>query len=199
MIKAFTLSVLLGVLVLGIFAFSKAPEAKHANVPTSVQKDLEVPEHVIYRQLFHDIVVRNERANELERTGQNVPSLRNLYQRRAGLSEDQDRVLHEIALNCEQEVKQQDAKAKVIIDNFKKQYPEGRVPPGETPAPPSPELVSMQAERNAIILRARDRLREAFGAEEFKRFETFVENHIAPNVKPLANDQLTRTTPPEGH
>lgn len=200
MIKKFVLSILcLGFLLVGILAFTRASTSKQGNELSASQEQPAVPEHVIYRQLFHDIVALNERADELGRQGMNAPSLRNVYKRRADLSEDQARVLYEIALDCEHQVNQQDAKAKVIIDNFKSRYPGGRVPSGEIPGPPSPELVSMQAERNAIILRARDRLREAFGDEEFKRLKEFVENRIAPNVRPVANNQLTPILPSEGH
>ena len=196
MIKTFTLSLLLlGVLVVGIFAFSRTSETKQSNDPRFGQKDLAIPEHVMYRQLYHDVVVLNERADEMERHGQSVLSLRSVYKRRAELTEDQAQVLYEIALNCEQQVKQQDAKARVIIDNYKRRYPDGRVPAGEIPAPPSPELAGMQAERNAIILRSRDRLHNAFGEAEFRRFTVFLEHHVAPNVRPVSNDQLTRVSP----
>ena len=194
MIKKFTLSVLLFAgLVVGIFAFNTIPETKQSGDLTLSRNDLVIPEHVIYRHLFHDIVALNEKADEMERQGQSAGlSLRTVYKRRAELTEDQARVLYEIALNCEQQVNAQDAKAKVIIDAYKSRYPGGRVPAGETPAPPSPELVGMQAERNAIILRSRDRLREIFGDAEFERFKGFLEHQVAPKIRPVSNDQLTR-------
>jgi hypothetical protein len=40
----------------------------------------------------------------------------------------------------------------------------------------------MQQERNAIILRARDRLRQAFGAKEFERFDAFLQAHVKPAI-----------------
>jgi len=177
-------------LSVGAFALSRSPQAAQSNGETPdgtpANAGAAIPSHVVYRQLFHQVAALNEYADHLEREGKVHSPARGVFKRQAALNDEQVSILNQIAADCEREVKQQDLRARVIINAFSSQYPDGRVPDGQVPAPPSPELVSMQAERNAIILRARDRLREAYGEEEFGRFETFVERRIASNIKRLS-------------
>ena len=154
------------IIALGVVAFSLPPRSE-PRTNRAHQETLEIPEHVIYRHVFHHAYILRERAE---------------YRRQANLSEEQERVLLEIAIECEQEVQQQDARAKIIIDAYRARYPGGRVPTGETPPPPPAELRTLQTERNAIILRARDRLRTAFSEQEFERFNEFVRRRVAPNI-----------------
>lgn len=157
-----------------------------------VETGHEVPEHVAYRHLFHQAHLLNEKADQAERQGKSeaASSLRSIYKREAELNDEQTRLFNEVAAECEREVVEQDKKAKVIIDAFRAQYPGGRVPDGEPLPPPSPELAQMQLERNAIILRSRDRLRAALGEEEFSRFKHFVKVKIAPNIRPMSPGEL---------
>src|SRR5205085_1056199 len=161
-------------LSIGVFALSGSPQITKGPALAANNVSPDIPEHVIYRQIFHQVVAFNEYADQLESQGKDSSSVRTIYKRQAELTDEQALILGRIAAECERDVKQQDLKAKVIIDAYKAQYPDGRVPDGQSPAPPSPELASMQAERNAIILRARDRLRASLGEEEFSRFESFV-------------------------
>ena len=84
----------------------------------------------------------------------------------------------------ELQVAAQDAKAKVIIDRFRAQYPYGIVNPSFPLKPPSPELKEMQQERNNIILRARDQLRAELGEEAFARFDQFVKQRALQGAQP---------------
>lgn len=168
---------------------------------TQAEAGYAVPEHVIYRHLFHHAYAMNQEADKAERKGDSNAafSLRAVYKREAELNDVQARVFSEVAAECEREVNEQDRKAKVIINAFRAQYPGGRVPNGEPLPPPSPELAQMQNERNAIILRARDRLRAALGEEEFSRFKRFVRVRVAPNIHPLSPEQLPSTLTAETH
>ncbi len=110
------------------------------------------------------------------------------------MNDEQSGALNEIAIDCDREVKLQDARAQAIIEAYEAQYPNGKVPHGETPKPPPVELDLMTQERNAIVLRARDRLRATFGEEEFKRFDEFIKQRIAPNVKQMSPGQPSPAT-----
>jgi len=148
-----------------------------------------IPDHVAYRFVFHQIVSLEKQAQEAENQGKDGQSLRTLFQRRAGLNDEQARVLLEIASDCENETRAQDAKAKIIIDAFKAQYPGGEVPKGQTVAPPPAELQTMQAERNAMILRSRERLHVMFGDDAFQKFDEFVRTHAKQNIHPILPSQ----------
>ncbi len=150
--------------------------------PSPPQRSAEVPDHIAYRHLFNHVLAFKKRADEEEKQGKDGTAFRNFFRRKAELKDEQGRALEEIAADCDQEVKRQDALAKVVIDTYKAQYPNGKVPHGESPKPPPAELKSMTEERKVIILRARDRLHATLGDEEFNRFDGFVKRYVAPNV-----------------
>lgn len=172
------------VLALGVgtFAVIRPVKSVKDNRPPQQQVQ-EVPEHVPYIFLFHQLASLKQQADEADRQGKNDSSLRSLFKNQAALNDEQASALDTIAFDCVREVAQQDAKAKVIIDAFKARHPGGKLQRGETLPPPPAELTAMQEERNAIILRARDRLHTALGEQEFNRFEEFVKQHVVPNVK----------------
>lgn len=149
-------------------------------------QDPVVPDYVVYWTVFHKVVLIREKARELQaqgRLGQNRPAP---LQQEAGLTQAQAIALEGIAFACEQQVKQQDAKAKVIADAFRAQFPGGRIPDNATPPAPPPELKVLWDERNAMILRARDQLRTAFGEEVFARFDGYAKSRFGKNVEPIA-------------
>lgn len=166
--------------VVGSLALARQSQSVKSSAARSQPRS--VPDYVTYKHLFRHVVAFRKQAEENEREGKNGAVLRTFFKRKAQLSDEQVSALEQIAADCDEEVRQQDARAKVIIDNYKAQYPDGKVPHGETPKPPPPELKAMTQERNAIVLRARDRLRAAFGEGEFRRFDDFVQRHVAPNV-----------------
>ncbi|MFN2452806.1 MAG: hypothetical protein ABR577_01155 [Pyrinomonadaceae bacterium] len=174
--------IVLGVFALAIGSLALGRQSQSAQ-SSSPQKPSEIPDHVAYKHLFHHVVAFKKQAEEAEKQGKDGSAFRAFFKRKAELSDEQSRALNEVAIECDREVKQQDARAQIIIDEYATQYPNGKVPHGETPKPPPVELEVMTQERNAIILRARDRLHAAFGDEEFKRFGEFIKRRIAPNVK----------------
>lgn len=188
----------LGGIVLALCAFAFARPTTSTNIKsaktitaqqTTPQHELArqkapVPEHVIYGLLLHHVYTLKHQSIENERRGKDGSSLRSAYKRKAGLSDYEALTLEKIASECEQEVAQVDARAKVVIDAFRARYPGGRVPQGEMVSPPPPELQAMQKERDDIVLSARERLRAAFGDVEFERFDTFVQKNVVPEIQP---------------
>ncbi len=181
-------------LVTGVLGFKY--EVTSSRKTQASQKEAQsIPDHAVYRQLFHHHVALKNKAEELERQGKNAKALRSFYKEAAGMTDDEARAFDQIASDCERDVAKQDDKAKAMIDAVRQRYPNGKVPKGEKPPEAPPELKAMQEERNTIILRARDRLRAALGEQEFQRFSQFVERDVKPNVtsEPL-NRQRPETT-----
>jgi len=173
-----------GVLATGRPHISSSHAPERALEPTLQQQSGEVPEHVVYRMFLRQIFTNQQQAEKAEARGDQraAQAWRHHYED-AGLSEEQTRVLTRIATECEREVKEIDAKAKVIIDARRAlYYPGGKVPPGGKSAPPSPELIAMQQERDALMLRYRERVREAFGEQEFARLQEFLRRRVVPNI-----------------
>jgi hypothetical protein len=181
-------------LVIGALGFKYEANSSQKKGTLSEQSQ-NIPDYAVYRQLFHHHMILKAKADEIEKQGKNGKALRSFYQETAGLSDDQARAFDRIAADCERDVARQDEKAKALIDSIRKNYPGGKVPAGQKPPEAPIELKAMQDDRNAIILNARDRLRAAFGEQEFKRFSDFVERDVKPNVtSEPANRQRPQTT-----
>lgn len=137
-----------------------------------------IPDYEVYHQLFHNHVAMKKKAHDLEKLGKDGKFLRGFYQRQAKLSDQQARMLEEIASSCDEEVAKLDTKAAAIIDEALAKNGNGKLPKGTSPPEPPAELKNLWNERNAIILRAKERLEAAFGPPEFKRFEEFVKSNV---------------------
>lgn len=177
------------VLLAGAFTIGRNTSSKavRQNLPLRVQPSQQspvAPDHVVYNFLFHKVVRLREKTRELQAQGRIGQKPYFPLQREAGLTEARATALEAIAFACWQQVAQQDEKAKAIINAFQSRFPGGRVPEGGAPPPP-PELKAMWEERNAMILRARDQLRVAFGEEEFARFDNYAKFHYGANKSPV--------------
>ncbi len=142
-----------------------------------------VPEFVPYMFLFNHHEFNLQKAAELDRQSKNGAGYRSMEKRLAGLTDQEAVVLDQVTADCERELEKQDERAREVINAFRARFPPGRLPEGVLLPPPPAELTQMQEERNAIILRARDRLHEAFGDESFKRLDSFVKSQVASDVQ----------------
>lgn len=142
-----------------------------------------LPEYVPYMFLFDHHGSNLRKAVKLELQSKDATFFRSMFKNQIGLSDEKSAVLDQVTRDCEQELVVQDAKAQRVISKFKARYRDGIVPPGETVSAPPPELSALQQERNAIILRARDRLHGAFGEGEFARFDSFIRGRFASRVQ----------------
>ena len=154
-----------------------------------------IPDYEVYHQVFHHHVAMKKKAGELEKLGNDGKFLRGFYQREAKLSNEQARVFDEIASSCEEEVAKQDIKAGAIIDDALARNGNGKLAEGTSPPEPPAELKTLWDERNAIILRARDRLQAAFGAQEFERFEEFVKSNVESRMTSAPANRQRPATP----
>jgi hypothetical protein len=171
--------VIAGMLAVGMMAHPKQiSQQQSASPPNSPP-----PEQVTYSAFFHYVVDLKNQAADLERSGKNGSSLRSYVQLHAELNYEEGRMLDEIAAMCIQEVTQQDQKALAVIQKFKGQFPGGRVPKGAKLPPPPPELKVLQQQRDAIILRARDRLKKDIGEVGFNKVNDFIERNISPSIR----------------
>jgi len=149
----------------------------------SPKQAAKVPEHVMYKHLFHHVMALKKRTEDTEKEGKDASQFKTHFIRKANLSPEQSRILEEVAGEFDQEEQLIAAKAKPLVEAYKAQYPNGQVPHGQTPARPPEELRKLSEERDAAVLRARDSLHVRLGDEEFKRFDNFVKTHIAPNIE----------------
>ncbi len=132
-----------------------------------------VREPQLYRTLFHTVFLLNEQAEEAERAGRTeaAQALRRAFKQEAELEAEQGVILDRLAAECEEAVRAVDARAREILAARRANYPDGKLWAGQQPLPPSPELLVLQREREAVVLGYRDRLREAFGPRAWEAFD----------------------------
>jgi hypothetical protein len=178
-------------MAISVLAFTRVtrPYAQGSTpaLPQSSQPD--VPDEIAYRHLFRYVGKFKKEADELEAHGKDETSYRTHFKRAANLSDYHARALDDIATQYLSEVQVVDARARQVIESYRAQYPGGKVPKGETPAPPPSELKQLREQRDAITLRYRDGLHSTFGENEFNNFNSeFVKKRIAPNVRPAGDN-----------
>ena len=182
-------------MAIAFFSFTRvtqpaAQSSRQGAQPASDQSvQPEVPDEIAYRHLFRYVGKLKKEAEELEGRGKDATSYRTHFKRAANLIEYHAEALDNIATQYLSEVQVVDARARQVIESYRAQYPGGKVPKGETPAPPPSELKQLREQRDAITLRYRDSLRSTFGEGEFTNFNTkFVKKRIAPNIRPAGDN-----------
>jgi hypothetical protein len=142
-----------------------------------------IPDEVVYKHLFSHVLALKEKAEKAEKEGKDATQFRTHFKRKAKLSDEEVQTLNRVAEEWQQEMAPIDARAKAVIQIYKAQFPGGQLPHGQTPPPPPPELRTLSEQRDAAVLRARDRLKTAFGETEFNRFHGYVRDRVTPNVQ----------------
>ena len=127
-------------LLVGVFTFGKKTlsERVGANVTRpehASEAHPSVPDHVVYGVMFAKVVRLREKTRELQTKGRVGLNGYFPLQREVTLTQGQATVLEAIATSCQQLVRQQDKKARQIVDAFRSQFVDGRVPPGERRRP----------------------------------------------------------------
>lgn len=189
--KALTIFALIAI-SLSVFAFNgyqpssgKTPQI----TPSSPQgtkespRPSDAPEHVIYRQFFHHLVTLKERAKDVESKGGDGRGLRSYFKRKANLTDDEALALDAVAVDCERQVAELDAKAKPIIDAYRARLLHGKIDTKNLPPLP-PELATLQEKRNLTILHARERLQKLLGHQAFSRLDEFIKMNAERNSRP---------------
>lgn len=143
----------------------------------------DVPEDIVYGQVFRHLEELNKKADEEEQKGNNGNKLRNLYKQMARLDDRQARALDKIVRGANQELKKLDHRAKQIIAEGRSRTPGRRLERGQAPPPPPAELSELSQRRKEVIWRAVGELRAEFGEGEFARFADFVERKVKPGIK----------------
>jgi|ERR1700686_2674679 len=169
--------------VLGVAIGGLSLSRQYRSSASSQKKLVQVPEHVMFKHLFHHVITLKKKAEDTEKEGKDATQFKTHFIRKAQLSSEQSHVLEEVAAEFDQEEQLIAARAKPLVEAYTAQYPNGQVPHGQNPARPPGELRKLSEERDAAVLRARDRLHVRLGDEEFKRFDNFVKAQIAPNIE----------------
>lgn len=144
----------------------------------------QVPEHITYWFLFHHLSVLQKQSDEKARQGKNDLGSLSRFKDQTQLDDAQFQILMQIALNCESEASKLDKQAYEIIKIMHAKHPDGVIPSGEK-IPVLPEdLNDLQQQRNQLVLRSRDNLRDALGEEGFANLQSAVVNQVKVAIEP---------------
>jgi MFS superfamily sulfate permease-like transporter len=146
-----------------------------------------IPEHIVYGQIFRHIKELNKKADEEESQGKDGAKFRKLYKSMANLDDAQADILDGIAKKTNVEIEKLDKKAKKIIADFRAKTPEGKLKQGELPPAPPAELNELSNGRKNLILGAIDELHKELGETGFTKFKAFVDEKVKPGVKRINN------------
>ena len=147
----------------------------------------DIPQYVIYSQVFRHIRELNKKADDEERQGRDGEHFRKLYQQMANLDEVQTSQLDQIATETTDKIEKLNVRAMQIIKEIRAKHPDGKLAPGELPPAPPAELGELSAQRRDLILQARERIRSVFGEGEFQRFDKFLQERMKPAIRRLGN------------
>lgn len=155
------------------------------HVPPQTPESQEIPQFVVYSQMFRHVKELHKKAAEEERLGRDGEQFRKLYKQMAKLDDLQTSQLDQIADETAEEIEKLNTRAAQIIKQIRAQHPDGKLAQGELPPTPPSELGELSAKRRDVIMQGRERLRAVFGEGEFQRFDRFVQEHIRPAIRRL--------------
>ena len=141
-----------------------------------------VSEVASYYMLFRHVRSVKEFADETVQKGEDVSFLRSYFTYMAGLDRQQSQTLETIAIETLAQVAEQDARAQTIIDEYDRQFPGGKIPSNIKMPPPPPQLKILQQEKDAMLLKGRDRLQMALGKDGFDKLTTYIAREINPKI-----------------
>lgn len=145
----------------------------------------------LYRVFLAQVTRISEQADEAERLGLNSQYLRSYYINTAQLNASEAVLLSEVASDLASQLAQYDANARELRTRWHVLVQRKRL--NHEPISPVPkELRELQAGRDALILRARDRLRLSLGEAEFNRLDSWVRAN-APWKQPGTAPTNTQT------
>jgi hypothetical protein len=152
----------------------------------------------MYGLFFEHLASLDEVADEQAAAGNAdaATGWRTHEQHAAGLSDEEGKILKQAAYDCNQAVKNQDAKIQAAISAFHDQYPNGQF----LSIPLPPELIQLDQDRIAIINSQIDQLRLGLGDESFQKLDSYIQaNFQAPvQVTPNPPGPMPPTTSPRG-
>ncbi|HEV7890820.1 MAG TPA: hypothetical protein VGP08_09285 [Pyrinomonadaceae bacterium] len=141
-----------------------------------------VPENAVYNEFFYHVNFLRKKADKEEKGGKDARQLRAFYKRQAKLDDAQNDKVSKAASDLEHKLDLMDAKARKVIDKFRADVQAMDIKPGQKMPDPPAQLKTMQAERDALVMSAKESLRANLGDEAFGRLDQYVRQNIAPKM-----------------
>jgi hypothetical protein len=141
----------------------------------------QVPLRVLYRHFLAYQNHLDRAASILDKSGKNGDALRSHFQKKLGFTDIQFQLVRASALRLEIALKDQDAKAKALIDATRADAPNVISNPADLPPIP-PELIEMQRQRDALINQEITHLKQSLGTNAAAKLDALLMYDFARSV-----------------
>jgi hypothetical protein len=178
MTKGFLRSLTLTLVMASMPCLSQTAADPQSGPTTSAAQ---IPLRVLYRHYMAYQNHLDRAAAVLDKAGKNGDALRTHFQKKLGFTDTQFQLVRDSALRLEAALKDQDAKAKALIDATRAKVPSVINGPADLPPVP-PELIDMQKQRDALIDKEIDALKKSLGPSDAAKLDTFLQYDFAPSV-----------------
>ncbi|HWG37973.1 MAG TPA: hypothetical protein VN690_09680 [Terriglobales bacterium] len=128
---------------------------------------------MLYRFLLGNVAFSAKRAAEREAAGLDASAPREYLVRQAGLQEGQSAAVFQVALEFEQQDRQDVAREQALVAAYRAEARQARAEGAPMPAFPV-ELAAIQQQRDADALAARAKIETLLGADGFESLEVYV-------------------------
>lgn len=136
-------------------------------LPSFEQTNPGIPEHVLFDMVFRLDNEFRAKAMAQETAGEIPTAFKYYFKDEAGLTDEENLILKQVAVEFLEEVQPIDAQAQIVIEG------------GGKVAAVAPTLSDLQEQRNAVVLSNRDKLANRLGGTAFGRFNQYVQEDFA--------------------
>lgn len=116
-----------------------------------------MPDSIKFRQLCHHVYAFQTKSDELAKEGKDDAAYRGYFKRYFGLGDREASSFNAITLQCGSQMKNLDDRFRNVMRAFRQQHPAG-LQSGGVIAPLPAEVYKIEAQRQAVALRAKEQL-----------------------------------------
>ncbi len=145
-----------------------------------------IPDEVLYDKLFRIVLSLKKQSESSKTHDQRSMGPANYFKERANLTDQENQLLQDTAIEFLQEVSSLDAQARSIVHNARQNSVNSVV--SRDQSPPA-ELVALQKQKDELVLHYRDHLKESLDGDGFGKIDKFIHGGFASHfrVMPLSS------------
>ena len=169
-------------IAIGAIAFSGQMQSAKQSITTTTTTsngNPQIPTSVLYDQMFRIIISFRRRATIQKLKGERITLMKTYFKEEANLTDQENEILEQVATDFIVAAQPIDDRAGELIAQGRSAFPDNIVPNGQIVPPPPKELGVLQADRNELAMKHRDKLSELLGSDSFSKLDNFVQGNFA--------------------
>src|SRR4030095_13326237 len=170
-------------------------QQKELTVENTKQTAAQVPDYVLYGQLFRSVMLLKQKAAEEEKQGKLAAGYTRVLQATLKLNDTANKELDDAATSWDKEREALTTKAETVIARYRGAEQNADDGARALPADASTELQQLNDKLNGATLAGRDELRQQLGEKEFEEFQKSVQENIAAQIKSMPVDEKNTSLP----